>query len=100
MGALHNLSSEPGTIIVIRKARGIEQLVELLKDENPVVAGSAAGALQNVSREGNDFRYFPPSKRPPFALSDHTHTHVLYMYLYLNLVGFLEQSQAGISSRT
>ena len=53
MGALHNLSSDPGTIIVIRKEGGIEQLVELLKDENPVVAGSAAGALQNVSREGN-----------------------------------------------
>jgi len=57
VGALHNLSSDPGTIIVIRKERGIEQLVELLKDENPAVAGSAAGALQNVSREGEHLKY-------------------------------------------
>ncbi|QDZ24965.1 ARM repeat domain-containing protein [Chloropicon primus] len=51
VGALHNLSSEPGTIRIIRNESGIEQLVELLRDENGAVAGSAAGALQNVSRE-------------------------------------------------
>lgn len=51
VGALHNLSSDPGTIQTIRREAGLDQLVNLLRDESQAVAASAAGALQNVSRE-------------------------------------------------
>ena len=50
-GALHNLSSDPGTIHAIRVEGGIAELVRLLKDGDGAVAASAAGTLQNVSRE-------------------------------------------------
>eukprot|EP00898_Chlorokybus_atmophyticus_P006496 jgi/Chlat1/6848/Chrsp51S06566 len=54
VGAIHNLSSDAGSIRVIRRAgeSGIPVLVSLLSDTaHPAVQAAAAGALQNVSRE-------------------------------------------------
>lgn len=50
-GALHNVSSDPQAIHVIRRHGGIPKLVRLLSDGCPSEQASAAGALQNTSRE-------------------------------------------------
>ena len=51
IGAIHNMSSDADSIRLIRAKEGIPLVVELLKSDQPTVCGSAAGALQNVSRE-------------------------------------------------
>jgi hypothetical protein len=51
VGALHNLSTDVGSIRLIRGCQGIPILIDLLKAPEPVIAGSAAGAIQNMSRE-------------------------------------------------
>jgi hypothetical protein len=51
VGALHNMSSDAETIRIIRREQGIAPLIALLSDRCDAVCGSAAGALQNVSRE-------------------------------------------------
>ena len=51
VGAVHNISSEPEAIKVIRRLDGIAPLIVLLRTPSAAVCGSAAGALQNLSRE-------------------------------------------------
>ena len=51
VGAVHNMSSEPEAIKIVRRLGGIGPLVALLRAPSPAVCGSAAGALQNLSRE-------------------------------------------------
>ena len=51
VGAVHNISSEPEAIRLIRRLEGIPPLVLLLRTPSAAVCGSAAGALQNLSRE-------------------------------------------------
>ena len=51
VGAVHNMSSEPEAIKIVRRLGGIGPLVALLRAPSAAVCGSAAGALQNLSRE-------------------------------------------------
>lgn len=51
MGALHNISSNPKSIISIRQTGKIPKLAMMLYSPNISVRGSTAGALQNLSRE-------------------------------------------------
>mmetsp|Transcript_7612 Transcript_7612/g.25214 ORF Transcript_7612/g.25214 Transcript_7612/m.25214 type:complete len:334 (+) Transcript_7612:62-1063(+) len=51
VGAIHNMSSDPDSIRIIRRQQGIPKLVELLRSDAPAICGSSAGALQNISRE-------------------------------------------------
>ena len=53
VGAVHNISSEAEAIRIIRRLHAIGPLVELLRTPNATVCGSAAGALQNLSRESH-----------------------------------------------
>lgn len=52
-GAAHNVSGDAESIRLFRAAgrRGVPLLVSLLRSDVPEVAGSAAGAIQNLSRE-------------------------------------------------
>ena len=52
-GAAHNVSGDAESIRLFRTAgrRGVPLLVSLLRSDVPEVAGSAAGAIQNLSRE-------------------------------------------------
>ena len=45
------MSSEPEAIKIVRRLGGIGPLVALLRAPSAAVCGSAAGALQNLSRE-------------------------------------------------
>ena len=51
VGAVHNMSSEPEAIKIVRRLGGIGPLVALLRAPSAAVCGPAAGALQNLSRE-------------------------------------------------
>ena len=50
-GLLHNVSSDVSSIPEIRKAGGIDVLTSLLRAPSASTCASAAGALQNLSRE-------------------------------------------------
>ena len=51
VGVIHNMSSDVPSISVIRTGGAIKELVSLLSDPNVVICSSAAGAIQNLSRE-------------------------------------------------
>ncbi len=91
VGALHNLSSDPETIHVIRKERGIEVLVGLLKDKKTAIAASAAGALQNVSREVASRNLIRESDAVKFLAdllcSDHLQCQVCAAGALMNVLG-------------
>ena len=50
VGAVHNMSSEPEAIRVIRRLGGVPLLIQLLRVPSAPVCGSAAGALQVCPR--------------------------------------------------
>ncbi|CAM9231079.1 unnamed protein product, partial [Choristocarpus tenellus] len=51
LGAVHNLSTDPGLIGVIREEGGLAPLVGMLRHPEPQMCGGAAGTIQNLSRE-------------------------------------------------
>jgi hypothetical protein len=51
VGAIHNISSDTFSIHIIREAGAIDTLISHLQSPIKGVCGSAAGAIQNLSRE-------------------------------------------------
>ena len=51
VGAIHNISSDTFSIHIIREAGAIDTLISHLQSPIQGVCGSAAGAIQNLSRE-------------------------------------------------
>jgi|EP00945_MAST-04E_sp_MAST-4E-sp1_P005300 hypothetical protein len=51
VGAIHNISSDRFSIHLVREAGGLPILVDHLRTPNTGIPASAAGALQNMSRE-------------------------------------------------
>jgi hypothetical protein len=51
VGVVHNMSSDIPSIAILRLGKAIEPLVQMLSAPQPTICSSAAGAIQNLSRE-------------------------------------------------
>lgn len=56
VGVVHNLSSDLGIVADLRSSGAIPDLIALLNDPNISIAVSAAGCIQNFSREDQSRR--------------------------------------------
>ena len=51
VGVIHNMSSDIPSIAILRLGKAIGPLVQMLSAPQPTICSSAAGAIQNLSRE-------------------------------------------------
>ena len=70
VGAIHNISSDTFSIHMIREAGAIEPLISHLQSPYRGVCGSAAGAIQNLSREVASRNIIRKSAKAVESLSD------------------------------
>lgn len=103
-GALHNASSDPGSIKPIRRASGIPALVNLLSSDNASVCAPAAGALQNLSREPASRQAAKELQAAPYltrlASSSDVHSQVCAAGALLNILGPTVESDGSDASST
>jgi len=50
-GAIHNISADASSLLLLREAECIAPLIDLLNDKSIEICQAAAGTLQNMSRE-------------------------------------------------